>query len=92
MLTGIDFDNTLVTYDEVLREAALARALIDTDFAGTKQEFGIASVYCRTAPKRCSSNPQTIARASFTNVEPGIETDLLNQQSREAPRRESEPI
>ena len=76
MLIGIDFDDTLVTYDEVLREAALARALIDTDFAGTKQD-GIASVYCRTAPKRCSSNPQTIARASFTNgsVEPGIETD-----------------
>jgi hypothetical protein len=24
-------------------------------------------VYCRTAPKRCSSNPQTIARTSFTN-------------------------
>jgi hypothetical protein len=39
MLIGIDFDNTLVTYDEVLREAALARALIDTDFAGTKQEI-----------------------------------------------------
>jgi hypothetical protein len=39
MLIGIDFDNTLVTYDELLREAALARALIDTDFAGTKQEI-----------------------------------------------------
>src|SRR5690349_14153661 len=39
MLIGIDFDNTLVTYDEVFREAALARALIDADFAGTKQEI-----------------------------------------------------
>ena len=39
MLIGIDFDNTLVTYDEVFRQAALARALIDADFAGTKQEI-----------------------------------------------------
>jgi hypothetical protein len=37
MLIGVDFDNTLVTYDEVFRDVAVARGLIDTDFAGTKQ-------------------------------------------------------
>lgn len=39
MLVGIDFDNTLVTYDEVFRAEACARGLIDSDFAGTKQEI-----------------------------------------------------
>ena len=38
-LIGIDFDNTLVTYDEVFRAEACARGLIDPDFAGTKQEI-----------------------------------------------------
>ena len=38
MLIGIDFDNTLVSYDEVFRMAARERGLIPDDFAGTKQE------------------------------------------------------
>ncbi len=39
MLIGIDFDNTLVSYDEVFRVAARERGLIDNDFVGTKQEI-----------------------------------------------------
>lgn len=39
MLIGIDFDNTLVSYDEVFRIAARERGLIDDDFADTKQEI-----------------------------------------------------
>src|SRR4029453_7135915 len=39
MLLGIDFDNTLVTYDQLFRVVALAGGLIDPDFAGTKQEI-----------------------------------------------------
>jgi hypothetical protein len=39
MLIGIDFDNTLVTYDQVFRDMAFARGLIDPDFVGTKQEI-----------------------------------------------------
>jgi hypothetical protein len=39
MLIGIDFDNTLVTYEQVFRDVALARGLIDPDFVGTKQEI-----------------------------------------------------
>ena len=34
---GIDFDNTLVTYDEVFRSAARSRGLIGEGFSGTKQ-------------------------------------------------------
>jgi len=34
---GIDFDNTLVTYDDVFRSAARSRGLIDEGFSGTKQ-------------------------------------------------------
>jgi hypothetical protein len=37
MLIGIDLDNTLVTYDQVFRDVALARGLIDPAFVGTKQ-------------------------------------------------------
>ena len=39
MLIGVDFDNTLVTYEEVFRAEACARGLIDPNFAGTKQEI-----------------------------------------------------
>jgi hypothetical protein len=39
MLIGIDFDNTLVTYEQVFRDVAIARGLIGPDFAGTKQEI-----------------------------------------------------
>lgn len=39
MLIGVDFDNTLVTYEQVFRDVAIARGLIDPDFAGTKQEI-----------------------------------------------------
>jgi len=39
MLIGIDFDNTLVTYDRVFRDAAVARGLIEPDFTGTKQQI-----------------------------------------------------
>lgn len=34
---GIDFDNTLVTYNDVFRSAAHERGLIDAGFAGPKQ-------------------------------------------------------
>jgi hypothetical protein len=34
---GIDFDNTLVSYDDVFRGAARSRGLIDESFSGTKQ-------------------------------------------------------
>lgn len=34
---GIDFDNTLITYDEVFRARALERGLIATGFRGSKQ-------------------------------------------------------
>ncbi len=34
---GIDFDNTIITYDEVFRAAAKAQGLVDADFAGSKQ-------------------------------------------------------
>jgi hypothetical protein len=34
---GIDFDNTIVTYDDVFRSAAKQHGLIDPDFFGSKQ-------------------------------------------------------
>ena len=34
---GIDFDNTIITYDDVFRAAAKSRGLIVADFAGSKQ-------------------------------------------------------
>ena len=37
MRIGIDFDNTIITYDEVFRAAAQARGLIEKDFGGSKQ-------------------------------------------------------
>lgn len=38
MRIGVDFDNTLIDYDEVFRREAQARGLIDPDFAGSKRE------------------------------------------------------
>jgi hypothetical protein len=35
---GLDFDNTLICYDNVFCDAARARGLVETEFAGTKQE------------------------------------------------------
>jgi hypothetical protein len=37
MRIGIDFDNTLIGYDEVFRAAARERGLLDSGFAGNKQ-------------------------------------------------------
>jgi hypothetical protein len=37
MKVGIDFDNTIVTYDEVFRSAAIARGLIDATSRGEKR-------------------------------------------------------
>ena len=37
MRIGIDFDNTIITYDEVFRAAARAQGLIEADFDGSKQ-------------------------------------------------------
>src|SRR5262245_60110918 len=37
MRVGIDFDNTIVTYDEVFRSTAIARGLIDATGAGEKR-------------------------------------------------------
>jgi hypothetical protein len=34
---GIDFDNTIITYDDVFCAAAKAKGLIDADFTGNKQ-------------------------------------------------------
>jgi hypothetical protein len=34
---GVDFDNTIITYDDVFCAAARAKGLIGTDFAGSKQ-------------------------------------------------------
>jgi hypothetical protein len=34
---GIDFDNTIITYDDVFRGAAKQHRLIDRDFSGSKQ-------------------------------------------------------
>jgi hypothetical protein len=37
MRIGIDFDNTIITYDEVFLTAARERALVGTEFEGRKQ-------------------------------------------------------
>jgi hypothetical protein len=37
MRIGIDFDNTIITYDEVFRAAARAQGLIESGFDGSKQ-------------------------------------------------------
>lgn len=36
---GLDFDNTLVSYDEVMRRVAIARGAIPPDLAGGKREI-----------------------------------------------------
>jgi hypothetical protein len=38
MRIGLDFDNTIIRYDEVFQRAAKARGLIAGDFSGTKQQ------------------------------------------------------
>jgi hypothetical protein len=38
MRIGLDFDNTIIRYDEVFREAAIGRGLLSADFSGTKQQ------------------------------------------------------
>lgn len=38
MRVGIDFDNTLVCYDDVFLKTALANKLLPADFAGNKQD------------------------------------------------------
>jgi hypothetical protein len=37
MRIGLDFDNTIIRYDKVFRQAAKERGLVDADFYGTKQ-------------------------------------------------------
>ena len=39
MRIGIDFDNTIVNYDEVFKKVALQLSLIKKDWNGTKQEL-----------------------------------------------------
>jgi hypothetical protein len=34
---GIDFDNTIISYDDVFRSAAKQSGLVDSDFSGSKQ-------------------------------------------------------
>jgi hypothetical protein len=38
MRIGLDFDNTIVRYDEVFQQAAIERGLISANFAGSKQQ------------------------------------------------------
>ena len=38
MRIGIDFDNTIITYDDVFRATALRRGLIKEDFAGRSKQ------------------------------------------------------
>jgi hypothetical protein len=38
MRIGLDFDNTIIRYDDVFREAAIGRGLLSADFSGTKQQ------------------------------------------------------
>ena len=38
MRIGLDFDNTIIRYDDVFREAAIERGLISADFSGTKKQ------------------------------------------------------
>jgi hypothetical protein len=39
MRIGLDFDNTIIRYDEVFRQAAQARGLLAGDCCGTKQQI-----------------------------------------------------
>jgi hypothetical protein len=38
MRIGLDFDNTIIRYDEVFQQTAKARGLLDAGFFGTKQQ------------------------------------------------------
>jgi hypothetical protein len=38
MRIGLDFDNTIIRYDDVFREASKARGLVPAEFCGTKQQ------------------------------------------------------
>jgi hypothetical protein len=38
MRIGLDFDNTIIRYDDVFREAAKGRGLVSTEFYGTKRQ------------------------------------------------------
>lgn len=38
MRIGLDFDNTIIRYDDVFREAAIERGLVSPNFSGTKQQ------------------------------------------------------
>lgn len=38
MRIGLDFDNTIIRYDDVFREAAIQRDLVTAKFSGTKQQ------------------------------------------------------
>ena len=38
MRIGLDFDNTIIRYDDVFREAAMQRGLVPAAFFGTKQQ------------------------------------------------------
>jgi hypothetical protein len=38
MRIGLDFDNTMIQYDDVFRHAAKARGLVPADFTGSKQQ------------------------------------------------------
>ena len=38
MRIGLDFDNTIIRYDDVFRKAAIERGLVPAKFSGTKQQ------------------------------------------------------
>ena len=38
MRIGLDFDNTIIRYDDIFRQAAKERGLLDANFCGTKQQ------------------------------------------------------
>jgi hypothetical protein len=38
MRIGLDFDNTIIRYDDVFREVAIKRGLVSPNFSGTKQQ------------------------------------------------------
>ena len=46
---GLDFDNTMICYDEVFLSAAKERDLVSPDFAGTNSRCATPSGFCPTA-------------------------------------------
>ena len=38
MRIGLDFDNTIIRYDDVFRKSAIERGLVSANFSGTKQQ------------------------------------------------------